>query len=135
MDIIFVLAVFCIDIIIHYFTIQSWGWLDSILVNLMLMLLGWLLYQWRKSSIDWQTWAKSQNSISKKKLKIIDHQFKHNPEKVSNKDKAIISMNICIVLISIGYVLVLLPGLFTGTLGLIMMVIGFVFVNKYQQTK
>ena len=134
MILLIVFMLFGIDIYVHYLTIHSWGWLDTILVNLLLMLIGCLLYQWRKSSVDWKKWTKSHNSYSKKALKKLEHQAKHNPENISIECKVYMATSAFITTITIGYVLVMLPGLITGGFGLVMMVIGFYFVIKYQQT-
>jgi len=129
MNLIIALAVFGIDIIIHYFTIQSWGWLNTISVNLLLMLLGFLFFKWRESSVDWLNWAKFEKSISKKKRKKLNYLSKHSPEEISNEDKRHMSTSVCISLISFGFLLVILPGLLTGAIGMVVMVVGFIVIH------
>ncbi|MEZ5472360.1 MAG: FxsA family protein [Marinicella sp.] len=126
MDVLVILAFFLIDIVIHYYTIQSWGWLQTIWINLLVMLVGWLLFQWCKSSIKIERFRELDKKYSKKKIRKMEYVGKNQPEKLSAQDKEYMSIQVITMMISFGFILVIFPGLLTGFIGMALMVIGFI---------
>lgn len=126
MDVLVVIAVFIIDVVIHYYTIGSWGWAQTIGVNLLVIFIGWLLFMWRKSSLKFQRGKELHNQYSKKQLKKLDHIIKNKPDKLTAEDKEYITIGTSMALASFGLVLVLFPGLLSGFIGMVLMIIGFI---------
>ncbi|MCX7554894.1 hypothetical protein OS175_13525 [Marinicella sp. S1101] len=126
MTVLFVLAVFMIDMVVHYYTIQWWGWLQTFWVNLLVIFIGWLLFMWRKPSLKFQRGKELHSQYSKKKIKKLDHISKNNPDKLTAQDKEYISIGTSMALASFGFVLVLFPGLLSGFIGMVLMIVGFI---------